>query len=196
MSDLRLVTPEFAMERVTDTEDFHGVALHIRKVSPLLMNKILEAVRREWADRKPRVPVQLVDFGNGPVPQENPLDSTYQEALLEWENEVAQEASMRFLDVAITSSVDVEVDRARLQELRQAMEAAGMPLLESDKVAFIKYLVLTENGDVQRLMSVFSRKAKPTPEAVQAHKDTFRPPVPGESLGNGVEQPAGRPSGA
>lgn len=147
-----------------------GVTVRLRKVSPFLMNEI----RRGMPPPPP--PKNEVDYGDGPVWEENPTDPEYQQQLKEHEAEV----SMEILRTAIEFSVEFEISDEQIEEevarLRERMHKRKRPieLSESDpRVAYILYVCGPGDEELGKLAKAIFRISQPTEEAIAEQVATF-----------------------
>lgn len=171
MSDQRGRTaPAFPTVTLPDS----GITLSIRKLSPLTIQNIQNAVIREMP--APTPPLVVVDFGEGQQEAEpNPADPDYVATVRAYENAVQQESSVRLMRLVASYSVQ-DIDLNAVAELRAAMQAIGAPLPddESDAEIYVWQLACVSERDMVTLSSFVVSQSMPTEAAVQRHTATFQ----------------------
>lgn len=146
-----------------------GETVGIRKVSPLLMIRLRERYPL------PRPPVQEVDYGDGHKKMEaNPAHPDYIQALSDYEQMIEQKA--RRLLIKRGAVIEwTEERREALAEMRAYwLEAFENDLEPDDDVAFISYLCVGSDSDLEDFLEVLLKRSQPTEEAVQEATARFQ----------------------
>lgn len=145
-----------------------GATLEYRHVSHMLLNDVQRSIK------PPRPPMIEVDYGGNKRLEANPSHPDHLEALREYNNDKAE----RVLGIAIALGVRVEVDAARVRELRELLQEAGVPTPENDKVFYVTRVLCETGADLVALRDAVIRKAQPTEEAVAEAVERFPSDVP------------------
>lgn len=147
-----------------------GISVRIRKISPMLAADVNASMP------EPLPPEQEVDYGEpkGKVLERNYSDPRYQELLDAHKQKVFQ-ALQR---VMILRSVVVEGEEWHkdAQEYRQFIKAqTGAELDEpEDLVVYVLRVAVGSEEDLIDLIQAITRRSMPTPEVIQAAKESFR----------------------
>jgi len=146
-----------------------GVTIKIRKVSPLLIQKL------QQAHPAPRPPKQEVDYGDGKKrTEENPSHPDHLQALVAHE-EMIQEMTQRLL---LKRGVEFELTdemKAEIEELREFyLEEFEQELSEDDKDVWLFYIALGTTDDYQELLSAIYTRNNITEDALEAAKNSFQ----------------------
>lgn len=141
----------------------------IRKVSPLTLAQI----GRDFPPPKP--PTQKVDYGDGDVRnEENPDHPDYKRTLGEYymalEERIRAFMIKRGVEITLTDEDKEEVKRIRTEY----EEDMGKPLSGSDKMIFISHICVGTQEDLEELLEAITNRSQPTPQEVDAVKDTFQ----------------------
>lgn len=147
-----------------------GVTVQIRKVSPFS----LDAVRKLYP--RPQPPLVENDYGDGVKRREpNPADPGYLQALEDHKALLATKITEAMLHLGIKA----DIDPGAVTAFREEIGALGVALDESDRMVYIRHILIQTEDDLQRLAEAITRKTMPTEEAVQEHLETFSGDVPG-----------------
>lgn len=150
-----------------------GITVGIRKVSP----HTREAIGRSIP--KPKPPMIEQDYGDGKTRMEpNEDDAGYQQALAEWQQAIIRKSQ----EVIYRLGVVVDIDHDALTARRAVMEEMGLPVAESDHLAYVQHIVVATDEDMQAIVNAVTNKSQPTEEAVEEHLDTFPDRVQGAAL--------------
>jgi hypothetical protein len=147
-----------------------GITVKIRKISPMLAADVAAAIP------EPLPPEQTVDYGEprGKVSERNYSDPGYLAQMALHNMEIFR-ALQR---VMMLRSVVVEGDEwlKDVKEYRDFIEKhTGKPLDEpEDLVVYVLRICVGSEEDLEDLLNVITKRSQPTPEAVEAAKDSFR----------------------
>lgn len=150
-----------------------GITVRLRPVSQFTHAHIEITARRKFPPPEP--PMYTHDYGDGPVQEPNRGDPAYQQAVSDHNMLIRS----KMMDATIELGIEVEIDEARLNEVKRVMELIGTPLDEpSEKIAYVKHCCLIDiEREMPRLMAAL--RARPTDEEVAEQASTFRGDVPG-----------------
>lgn len=154
----------------------NGAVAVLRPISQFTRAHMEIAARK--AHPAPQPPLNAVDYGDGKVVQEpNPADPEYQLALADHQRTIGEAVLEGMLELG----VEIAVDTAALDRVRETLAMLGMPLNEkSDKIAYIKhccvYDVATEGPALREAME---QLITPRQGDVDAQLATFPADVPG-----------------
>lgn len=155
-----------------------GRVVQIRKLSALIRDEVRRQIKRRPEFAEPQPPIFEVDYGEGKIKQPNRSHPVYQELLKEWNARITQEAGDRLADLVIARAVVCEVDTDAVAQMRATMAAIGTPLDEyDDHHVFVAFVCIGPQQDYYDLLKVVFERSMPSPEAVQAHIDSFPGPV-------------------
>lgn len=155
-----------------------GITVSIRRLSPLTADEVLKAVKRERTPPNP--PDNLVDYGDGKkVPEPNPSDPAYEQALAEYNAWVNQEVSDRIMKLVTHRAVVCDVDTDAVTEFRADMTAIGVTLDDDDKAVYVRHICVSTLEDLEELRQAVMERSQPTEKEIQANIDSFRAEVPG-----------------
>jgi hypothetical protein len=170
LNDYKQSNREIIMELIDFTFKDTGITVKIRKISPMLAADVAASMP------DPLPPEQTVDYGEprGKVLERNYSDPGY----------LAQKAEnnikiFRALQrVMLLRAVIVEGDewKAEVKEYRDFIEKhTGKPLDEpEDLVVYVLRVCVGSEEDLNDLLTAITKRSQPTPEAVDAAKDSFR----------------------
>lgn len=144
-----------------------GATLEYRKVSHMLLADVSNSVP------VPVPPLIDVDYG-GKIRQEpNPNHPDHLQALARYR----QVQSEKVLSVAVMVGVRVEIDDARVVELREQYKLAEVDAPANDKVLYVTRILCETGNDLTALRDAIIRKSQPTEGAVQEAVARFPAPV-------------------
>lgn len=159
-----------------------GITVKIRKVSPFS----LDAVRRLYP--RPQPPIVDNDYGDGQKRREpNPADPDYLLALEEYKALLTTKITEAMLHLGIKTDIDTDAVAA----FREEIGALGVALDESDRLVYIRHILIQTEDDLQRLAEAITRKTMPTEEAVQEHLATFSGDIQGPGSDGDPAAPVG-----
>lgn len=143
------------------------VKVKLRKVSPLLALEL----RRAYPEPKP--PMQEVDYGDGEKKLEpNPSHPDYVRELEEHNIKIELLTRKMLIKRGVVCDVPME-DVEQLQA--DWLDLTGTELPEKDPlVAYISYIAIGSDKDMEELIYAVMRRSQPTEEAVASHQDTFQ----------------------
>lgn len=146
-----------------------GRTCKIKKISAMLA----QDVRRSMEKRKPKPPMQRVNYGDEQEPvwseEPNPADPEYQRAMEAHERAIGEKAMRLCLELGTVIEIDAEAMRAYREVL--ATEEIE-PEEASEKYLFITRICAT-GDDLTNLIAAIYGQSQPTEEAVDAAKATF-----------------------
>lgn len=172
-----------------------GRQLTIRRIGPNSSGAIWRQVRADLAPPEP--PTQKIDLGEGNIKHEpNPNDPAYLEQLATWRFEAQAEASRRTLrliaqyavldptddaevaaykeQLRICSGVNLDqVDDAEYQFFVRSLASEEKARAASDRQVWIYHCLCVSERDAQALHDRVFSISRITPEAVQAHAESF-----------------------
>lgn len=143
-----------------------GVTVSIKRLSPILLNDIRKAIRREAP--KPKPPMHNVNYGGNIKEEENPNDPAYLEALTEYNALVGE----LFVDRLIRYGVECQVDAEAVRELRES--APDLELPDNDKVLYVSRICIQTNADLTALQEAILARSQPTEAAIGGAAEKFR----------------------
>lgn len=146
-----------------------GITIGIRKVSPLLMIRL----RERFPDPKP--PKQEVDYGDGKkVMEENPAHPDYH-AALEKHNQMIEQKARRLL---IRRGAVIEWNEERKAELEEVraywLKEFEEEIDADDDVAYVSYVCMGSDTDLEEFLEALLRRSQPTEEAVKEATARFQ----------------------
>lgn len=163
-----------------------GITVSLRPVSEFTKAHMEMAARKQHP--APQPPIVQTELG----PEANEADPDYEKALATYNAGI----SMKVMDGTIELAVEVEVDEAELERVKNVMELIGTPLNEiSDKVAYVKHCCMVDvERDVTALFGAIQDITGPKEEAVEAAVAMFpgdlqrpgRVQLPDEAVGGGI----------
>lgn len=162
--------PVLHQHTIADT----GIAVNIRKISPMLRDDVEQAVRKKFPP--PAVPITETELGK----EENPADPDHQKALAAWTAEHIGRVGDELLRLAIQRGIEVEIDHGAVAALRDDMAALGVDLDPDDKYVYVTRICVGSQDDLKELSAAIFARSMPTREAVEGHKATFRDNVQGD----------------
>lgn len=152
-----------------------GVTLHLKKVSPFLLNEI----RKQ--NPPPAPPLSVANYGTAEEPdfreEPNPNDPRYQKELIAYQERMQMLAQ----EAILTMGVEITLTQEQIDELnslRAKMKTLGIELSPNDKIAYILYIALGTPDDVGELTQAITARSMPQPEAVEAYKVSFQSNLP------------------
>lgn len=154
-------------------EDFtfkdSGVTVKIKRVSPYLVSKMSEQFP------PPEPPLQEVDYGDGKKRKEvNESDPKYIEEMRKYNIEFEKRMRKVIIDLGVVYELTDE-DKKEVEKLRQYMtEEFDGELEDDDKVAFITYIAVGSDKDIEDLISAILLRSQPTEKAIEAAKNNFK----------------------
>lgn len=152
-----------------------GRAVQVRKLSALIRDEVRRQVKRLPDFAEPQPPIVTVDYGEGKIKQPHRAHPLYQELLADWNARVTQAASDRLVELVIRRAVVCDIDPAAVAQVRADMAAVATPLDEyDDHYVYVAFVCIGPYADYQELLKAVFERSMPSPEAVQAHKDSFR----------------------
>lgn len=145
-----------------------GIAVQIRKVSPLLIMDM----RQNFPEPKP--PTQEVEINGKKVIEENRAHPDFRAAMetysLEFENRMRRFLIRRGVSVHITDEI-----RAQIAQLKaDYLEDTGSELKGSDEYIYISYIAIGTDADMEELIERITQRSQPTPEEVELGKVMFQ----------------------
>lgn len=123
-----------------------GITVTLERVGPLFAMPI------QRAHPPPSPPLAP---GVGGALEPNEADPDYIRAVEAHQGELALLIQDAILDAAIGD--DLEVDTAAVARLRRVMKRHGAELPEDDRLAYIKYCVVTNGEDLERFMAALAQ---------------------------------------
>ena len=146
-----------------------GIKVLYRNVSAL----IAVDVRNAMAKLKPEPPKEMIELAGVMREEENVDDPDYIDALDEWEVMVNLEINKAYVNRA-KFRFDYPEWKEEVTEYRATI---GPELQETDEMIFLSR-VAASGDELSEFFAKLTNTARPTPEAVQAAKDSFRPELP------------------
>lgn len=144
-----------------------GAVLEYRRVSHMLLADASNSLI------PPEPPVHEVDYGGRIKKEANPNAPSHIAALAQFR----QRQSERVLGVAVMVGVRVEVDQARVAEMRAQYAEVGIDAPTNDKVLYVTRVLCETGNDLTALRDAIIRKSQPTEEAVADNVKRFPAPV-------------------
>lgn len=146
-----------------------GATLEYRRVSHMLMRDASLSVK------KPAPPLVEVKYGDNVKLEPNVNAPEYIGKLVEWrmkQNEIS-------LETAIILGVKVDVDRERVNELRQKLVDRGIELPGDDLVVYVTRILCESTRDLETLRDAIIIKSQPTEVAIDKATETFQRDIQG-----------------
>lgn len=146
-----------------------GEVVGIRKVSPLLMIRLRERFPM------PKPPMQEVDYGDGVKKLEpNPAHPAYREALSEYDQMIEQKARRMLIKRGVVIEWTPE-RREALEEIRAYWkENLDGDLEPDDEVAFVSYVCVGSDSDLEEFLEALLKRSQPTEAAVDEAAGRFQ----------------------
>lgn len=142
-----------------------GIKVLYRNVSAL----IAVDVRNMMSKLKPEAPKEMIEIAGVMREEANEDDPDYIEALDEWEEQVNLE-----INKAYVSRAKFRFDYPDWkEEVADYRAMVGPELQETDEMIFLSR-VAASGDELSAFFAKLTNTARPTPEAVQAAKDSFR----------------------
>ena len=146
-----------------------GITVFYRNVSAL----IAVDVRAAMAKLKPKPPVEMIELAGTMREQENEDDPDYIEAVDDWEVQVNLE-----INKAYVKRAKFKFDYPEWQEeVADYRATIGPELQETDEMIFLSR-VAASGDELSAFFAKLTNTAGPSPEGVQAVKDSFRSELP------------------
>lgn len=142
-----------------------GKTVKIRKVSPLLFIQL----RKDFPAPKPPKN-KVTDMDGREVMEENLADPNYLQALEDYNAAI----EVRMGKLIYKRGVDVEVDQAALQELKDFYKTEfGKELTGDDKEMYVQYVLIQSQKDYDALTNAVLDISQPTKEDMAAATHSF-----------------------
>ena len=159
------------------------VTVGIRRLGPFTMDEIRKKLLK---DRKPpKPPVVTVPIGEMAVmmPEEHPDDPTYKREKAEYDVWLQTTVAEHMLNLMINYCIVCDVEPEVVEEKRGMLAMIDPAINDeySDREIYIRYYLLGTPTELQEVQQFILGQSMPTPEAVQAHIDTFPSDVSGET---------------
>ena len=166
-----------AGRNVPELETFtfdNGVEVKIRPVSPMLAAEVLKGWRK--ANPEPQPPMQEVDVLGAKRREPNFDDPEYRLAVSDYQQNAATNVGILTLRMMIKRGVECKVDPDAVKQLREDMAELGAPIDPDydDKYIYVAMFLASSQDEMNRLRDVIMKRSQPTPEEVNAAKETFR----------------------
>lgn len=168
-----------------------GIAVKLRKLSPMTSQDIVAQCRRDLADSEPKPPIVEIDYGQGTIKEPNRGDPTYTRLHAEWETEVNKLANERLFKLAALDAVEITIgaeERAQIARAKRIMKIAAHidwqddpELTEAENLQYfyIRHIACGSPEDVQEFYQAVATRSQPTEAAIERHKETFPRDVSG-----------------
>lgn len=146
-----------------------GQVVGIQKVSPLLMIRLRERFPA------PKPPKQQVDYGDGKVVyEENPAHPEYRDEVLQYEQDM--ELKIRRMLIKRGVIIDWNDDKkAELENVRAFWRETFEEELDADDdVAFVSYVCVGSDSDLEEFIEALLKRSQPTEEAVNEASARFQ----------------------
>lgn len=144
----------------------NGITVGVLRMSPDLLREI----QRQFPPPSP--PVQHTELGDEP----NPADPDYLIAAMEHRQQMGD----RLINAIILRGLWVDIDKPALEQLRADMREVGTELPANDKIAYVRYLCITDPGnELRELQEIVLRQGQPTEAAIREAAGEFKSDVPG-----------------
>lgn len=157
------------MKRNTFVFKDTGVAVTIKRVSPLLVLKLRDSFPR------PKPPVQkVVGLDGAERLEENPAHPDYLAQLEQYEID----SELRVRRLLIRRGVEFDWTDERRKEVEELKEfwknVYGETLTGTDEEIYISYIAIGTDGDMKDLLDAITIRSQPTEEEAQKAKDRFQ----------------------
>lgn len=146
-----------------------GITVGLRRFAP----DTQDAISRELMRRQPAPPVPVIETELGE--EENPADPDYQQATVAYLQRINLEVSAKMVELALRR-IEVEVDHATVDQLKEDMAAIGTPLPDDldDRMVYIRHICISSSYDLTAMIAYLNRRSLPTEAAVQEFLDSFQ----------------------
>lgn len=132
------------------------------------------AAQAELAESKPQPPVQSLETEPGVFREiANEAEPAYLLALSEWRGQVGNLMTQKLLLLMQRFALVFDVEQDKLNELRDAYAELGMSLPESDRAAYLGYILAPTLEDQSRLFEAVYSKGMPSEGQVALHRAMF-----------------------
>lgn len=181
--------PELPLHTFKDS----GYTCRLHKLSPMTLQRLLEAIRKEAKKKAPNEegayptpPVEMISIGgDAPTPELLTEDEDYQKKLQSWQNWAMQEANERLLRLAAVDACvfpPEEFDQGAIDRFKRRMAQEGAPIdipesydgEEVDKIIWLFHFCFGSPEDMTEFYSALTTRSTVTPEKVEAEIATFR----------------------
>lgn len=133
-----------------------GITIHVRPVSPMLLNEARKSVQR------PTPPMQAVESADGTTRQEpNPSHPDHVAALRDYNERVGLVAQRVMIGRGVVLALSDE-QRAALADLREEMATLGVTLDSDDKLAYVLNIACGTAEDLSELVQAITQRGQPT----------------------------------
>lgn len=147
-----------------------GVTVFIRRVSPMISYEMKRSIP------KPKPPVVRVNYGTAEDPdfrnEVNEADPDYQVALEDWNARVEAATRKIMIKLGIVYTLTDE-DKDRLALIRETMSEEGIEIQDSELVAFVTYVAITSQRDMEAMINALVGNSMPTEEAIEEATSSF-----------------------
>lgn len=148
----------------------NGVAVTLERVGPLIAAEIQA---EHPAPSPPLAP------GVGGAMEPNPADPLYDSTLAAHTNQLAMLIMDAYFDLGVSD--DIEIDETAVARMRSYQARRGKDITNlTDKVVYIKYVLVTDGNDLPDLLMAIQRYDAPQEGQIAAAEATFRRDVPGD----------------
>lgn len=161
----------------------NGVTVTLERVGPLFALPLRKAF--------PPPPPPLAP-GVGGEMEPNPADPDYAKELEAYHEELGSRIQFAMLDAGISD--DLEIDVAQLARLRRIAKVNGATIEDDDRMAYIKYCLISELDDIARFSAALAAYGSISEEDIRAAGAMFSGDGGRDAAGNGTpvlaEEPA------
>lgn len=172
-----------------------GVEVELHKMSPLTMQRIAEAVRREaralpegHEHRYPEPPVERIEVAGEVREERNDRHPDHLAALDRWGKWAMNEINERFarlaaVDAVIPIGITDEEIAAEARRVRRRLNAEGVDLPyfdqytpeENDRIVWLQHVAIGSAEDLQEFYQALTQRIAVTEEAIAESVATFPP---------------------
>lgn len=147
----------------------NGVTVELRRVSPLTIQEFGNSFP------EPKPPKQTVDYGQGPVVEENRSHPGYLKEMAEHTFSVTR----KMMDFTLWRGVKCDVDHAAVEEVRRDATMFGGSLEGDDKLIYIKHVLVSTSEELGRLRDAILSQGQPTEAAIAEKQAGLKSDVQG-----------------
>lgn len=145
-----------------------GETVHIRKTISFSM--LVMDMARE--NPKPPAPLQEITLAGQTMAERNYADPDWQARVVDWNNTIMMQAGLLLIETSVVVNMTDERKDA-VKTLRKTM-GGRLPLAQSDKMVWLKYIAIANDDDLTALMDAVKGNSQPTDSAVQETAESFQ----------------------
>lgn len=146
-----------------------GVTVELKRVPVLTIQEFARQFKR------PEPPKQTVDYGQGPVIEENRSHPDYLAKVASFNREM----NARIMDFSLYKGVKCTVDPEALAQAKTEAAMFGLELAGDDKLLYIKHVLVGDDEELTALANAIAGIGQPTEAAIAEKQADFKSDVQG-----------------